>query len=162
MRARRESGLCPSTQQISDGWRTLWGNSGERFCLPGWKFVNSRVPLFLVLQKRGQSTCPDSTGVAKSEPRSHVRPKGIFMTFVGHVCVHGRLKINPRNPLLLCNWFSYHRSYSYRLMDTRWPVTAVCEKFMRSRSCFLEASSLTWNPIPHICARAPCPDSWLL
>lgn len=87
----QSAGLCPSTQQIHDGWRSLWGDRGERFWLARWKFVNSRVPLFLVLQKRGQSTCPDCTGAPRPEPRSHVDRRAFSfvseLTFASHVCV---------------------------------------------------------------------------
>lgn len=39
----QSAGLCPSTQQIRDGWRTLWGDRGERLWLARWKFVDSAL-----------------------------------------------------------------------------------------------------------------------
>lgn len=88
----QSAGLCSSTQQIRDGWRTLWGDRGERLWLARWKFVDSRVLLFLMLQKRGQSTCPDCTGALRPGlPWSHAGRRAFSsvsgLTFGSHVCV---------------------------------------------------------------------------
>lgn len=66
----QSAGLCSSTQQTRDGSHTHWhwADRGERFWLARWKFVNSRVLLFLMLQKQGQSTCPDCTGALRPGP----------------------------------------------------------------------------------------------